>query len=280
VFATALIVFRESLEAALFIGIVAAATRDIAGRWRWLATGVGLGVLGAALLARMAQALATAFDGAGQDLVTIGVLALALVMLLWHCTWVAVHAREMAGEARQLGSAVQSGQRRPWTLLVAVGLAVLREGAETVLFVAGSLDSAGATPRSVLLPGMGGLAAGVAVGLVLYAGLARIPTRQLFAVTNALIALLAASMASQLVVALSQAGFIDAWTSPVWDSSALLPRDSALGTLLHALAGYDAHPSGAQLAAYVGVLLMIAIGSRWLRARAVSAPRLTAHARA
>ena len=36
-FTTALIVFRESLEAALLIGIVAAATRGLAGRSRWLA---------------------------------------------------------------------------------------------------------------------------------------------------------------------------------------------------------------------------------------------------
>lgn len=41
-FTTALIVFRESLEAALFIGIVAAATRGVAGRTRWLGAGVAI----------------------------------------------------------------------------------------------------------------------------------------------------------------------------------------------------------------------------------------------
>lgn len=35
-FSSALIVFRETLEAALFVGIIAAATRQIAGRARWL----------------------------------------------------------------------------------------------------------------------------------------------------------------------------------------------------------------------------------------------------
>ncbi|MEP7283795.1 MAG: FTR1 family protein [Rubrivivax sp.] len=264
-FATALIVFRESLEAALFVGIVAAATRQLVGRGRWLGAGVGIGVLGAALLALMAQRLANAFDGIGQDVVNIVVLSLALVMLLWHCTWVAVHAREMAGEARRLGKSVQTGQRRPWALTLAVSLAVLREGAETVLFVAGSLDGAGASAQAVLLPGAAGLALGVAVGTALYVGLARIPTRHLFAVTNVLIALLAASMASQLVAALSQAGVVEAWTSPLWDSSSLLARDSALGTLLHALVGYDARPSAAQLAAYLGVLALIGVGTRWLR---------------
>jgi len=45
-FGTALIVFREVLEAALIIGIVAAATRDIPGRSRYIWAGIGVGILG------------------------------------------------------------------------------------------------------------------------------------------------------------------------------------------------------------------------------------------
>ena len=43
-FATALIVFREVLEAALIVGIVAAATRGINGRARWIGAGIGAGI--------------------------------------------------------------------------------------------------------------------------------------------------------------------------------------------------------------------------------------------
>ena len=48
-FAAALIVFRESLEAALIIGIMAAATRGIPWRGRWMMAGVLAGILGAML---------------------------------------------------------------------------------------------------------------------------------------------------------------------------------------------------------------------------------------
>jgi high-affinity iron transporter len=102
-FAAALIVFRESLEAALFVGIVAAATRQLAGRGRWLSAGVGIGVIGALVLALMAQQVSGWFDGLGQDIVNIGVLSLALTMRLWHCIWVAAHSKEMASDARNLG---------------------------------------------------------------------------------------------------------------------------------------------------------------------------------
>jgi high-affinity iron transporter len=86
-----------------------------------------------------------------------------------------------------------------------------------------------------------------------------------FAVTNLFIALLAASLASQLARALAQAGFLEAGSSPLWDSSALLSQDSALGTLLHALAGYDAQPTAAQLLSYLAALAFIVAGTRLLR---------------
>lgn len=262
-FAAALIVFRETLEAALFVGIIAAATQQLPLRGRWLAGGVSTGVIGALLLALTAEQVSAWADGIGQDLVNIGILTVALSMLVWHCVWVSTHGRQMALEARQLGASVQGGQRKPWALFVAVSLAVLREGAETVLFVAGSVT--GGSPvgtASVLLACAFGLVAGAVVGLALYAGLSRIPTQKLFAATNVLIALLAASIASQLARALTQAGLIEHGTSPLWDSSNWLASDSALGALLHALVGYEARPSAVQLGFYVAVLAGIYFGTR------------------
>ncbi|MDE2082508.1 MAG: FTR1 family protein [Burkholderiales bacterium] len=273
-FTTTLIVFRESLEAALFIGIVAAATRGVAGRARWLGAGAGAGAVGAVILALLAERLSGWLGGLGQDAVNIGVLSLALAMLIWHCVWVSTHTQAMVGEARSLGRSVQEGRRTPWTLLVVVALAVLREGAETVLFVGGAMTGNGVAQSSaVLLYGAAGLGLGALLGMAIYAGLARIPTRHVFSVTNGLIALLAASLASQLVRALAQAGLIEAWTSPVWDTSRWLAPDSAPGTFLHALVGYDAQPSGAQLAAYLAVLVAIAAGTRLLKPKAASPQR-------
>ena len=264
-FATALIVFRESLEAALFVGIVAAATRELVGRTRLLSVGVGVGAAGALLLALSARQIAERADGLGQDIVNIVVLSIALAMLLWHCLWVSPHAREMARDARHLGEAVRGGARAPWVLAGAVALAVLREGAETVLFVAGSLTGSAASTTSVALSALAGLAAGVGIGALLYAGLARIPARQLFATTNVLISLVAASIASQLVKALGQAGFLASSGTALWDSSFAIAPDSAVGTVLHALVGYEAQPTAAQLTAYLAVLALIFAGSRAMR---------------
>ena len=50
-FGTSLIVFREVLEAAMIIGIIAAATQGIPTRGRWLVGGTLLGLAGSALVA-------------------------------------------------------------------------------------------------------------------------------------------------------------------------------------------------------------------------------------
>jgi high-affinity iron transporter len=262
--AAALIVFRESLEAALFVGIIAAATRGLPGRTGWLAGGVFAGIVGAAALAAGAEQIGSMADGIGQDLVNIAILSMALLMLAWHCIWVSTHGQEMTQDARSLGSSVREGRRTPRALMVAVTLAVLREGAETVLFVTGLATGAGDS-GSMLAGATLGLAAGVAVGLLIYLGLSRIKPHQLFAVTNGFILVLAAAIASQLARALQQAGLVNVGSEALWDSSRFLSGESPLGVLLHALAGYDPRPSGLQLACYLGTLIIIGLATRQVR---------------
>ena len=64
--ATAIIVFREVLEAALVIAIVLGASRGVVRRGWWILGGILLGTLGAAAVALFAGAIAEAFSGTGQ----------------------------------------------------------------------------------------------------------------------------------------------------------------------------------------------------------------------
>ena len=100
-----------------------------------------------------------------------------------------------------------------------IGVAVLREGAEVVLFLYGILASGGTSGMSVLLGGLFGLALGALVCWLTYVGMLRIPARHLFAVTSLMIAFLAAGMAAQAVLFLAQADVLTAFDSVVWDTS-------------------------------------------------------------
>jgi high-affinity iron transporter len=255
--AALIIVFREAIEAGLIVGIVMAATRGVPQRGRWVAYGVLAGIVGAALIAVFAGAISDAFEGTGQELLNASVLSLAVLMLTWHNVWMARHGREMAQEMRQVGSAVSSGERPLTALAVVVGLAVLREGSEVVLFLYGVL-AGGNSGGSVFIGGLAGLAAGVAFTVLTYGGLLTIPTRYIFQVTSVLIALLAAGLAAQAVQFLDQAGVVTTLEKTVWDTSAWLSESSLFGKLLHTLIGYTERPSEMQLLVYVAVLVVMA----------------------
>src|SRR5262245_31322175 len=251
------IVFREVIEAGLIIGIVLAATRGVAGRGNWVAAGVAAGALGAGVVALFAGASANAFEGAGQELLNAAVLGAAVVMLMWHTAWMARHGREMAAEMAAVGQAVVAGQRPMTALAVVVGLAVLREGSEVVLFLYG-IVAAGTSASSLLIGGVLGLAAGAAFTALSYFGLFSIPARHIFTVTTFLIALLAAGMAAQAVQFLDAAGWVDVLGTRLWDTSGWLPQNGIVGHLLHTLVGYTDRPTELQLIAYLATLAAMA----------------------
>src|SRR4029450_2827122 len=111
-FATAVIVFREVLEAALIIGILAAAPRDLPERNRWLSAGIGAGLLGAGIVALGTSRIAELASGVGQELFNAAVLGIAVVMLAWHNLWMSSHGAALAADARKVGTAVRNGRRR------------------------------------------------------------------------------------------------------------------------------------------------------------------------
>ena len=260
--ATALIVFREMLEAALVVSIVMAATRTVPGRSFWVACGLAGGVAGAGLVAVFAGAIAAWASGMGQEVFNAAVMFVAVAMLGWHSVWMSRHGRELSRAMDGVGRAVATGARPLYALAVVVGIAVLREGSETVLFLYGIAAGDPGQAGAMAVGGALGLAGGAGVGMALYYGLLKIATRHLFAVTTWLVILLAAGMASQGAGFLVQADIVPALGDAVWNTSFLLTDSSILGKALHALVGYTAEPEGIQLVAYLATLAVVG-GLTW-----------------
>ena len=223
-----LLVFREVLEAALIISIVAAATRGVPGRSRWILAGIGLGIVGAAVVAAFAGAIGEAMSGMGQEWFNAAVLLAAVLMIGWHVIWMSRHARELTMHIKAVGSDVTTGKRPMTALLVVIMLAVLREGSEVVLF------------------GYGLVASGAALSDLFIGGG------------------LAGSAASKLV----QADVLPSLADPLWDTSGVLSDSSPVGEFLHVLVGYSAQPSGMQMAFYLATVLLLLAGMRLSRTAA------------
>ena len=254
--AALIIVFREVFEAGLIVGIVLAVTRSVPRRNRWIGGGVLAGVAAACLVAAFAGVLSQLFEGMGQELFNAAILAIAVIMLTWHNVWMARHGKEIAGEMRAIGQAVAAGSKSLLALAVVVAVAVLREGSEVALFLYGVAASDGGTAASLTIGGLMGLALGVAVCLLTYFGLMRIPPRALFATTTVLITLLAAGMAAQAVAFLQRANWLTPLDTVMWDSGWLLSESSIVGRALHTLVGYTDQPTGMQIVIYLAVILV------------------------
>jgi high-affinity iron transporter len=265
--ASLIIVFREVIEAGLIVGIVLAATQGVPRRTLWVSYGVVGGLLGACLVAAFADQLGSLFEGSGQELFNACVLTLAVAMLAWHNVWMSGHGRQIAREMKGVGAAVAAGETSLAALGIVVGVAVLREGSEVVLFLYGNALQGGVTAAAMLVGGALGLAAGAAMSAFIYFGLLAIPPGRLFDATSGLITLLAAGMAAQAIGWLQAGGYIEVMTTPLWDTSWLLPESGIVGKMLHTLIGYSDQPNAAQLIAYVVTLLGIVGLMRWEQAR-------------
>jgi high-affinity iron transporter len=256
--ASAIVVFREVLEAALIVGIVLAATRGIVGRGRWVVAGVAAGIAGAVLAAAFATSISELMSGMGQEAFNAAILFLAVVMLGWHNVWMSRHGRARARDMKAVGSAVAAGEQPLYVLAIVVGLAVLREGSEVVLFLYG-IAASGGSALQLASGSLVGVVLGAVAGAALYLGLLRIPTGKLFTVTGWMILLLAAGMAAQGAGFLVQAGALPPLGDTLWDSSGILSERSLVGQVLHTLIGYIARPSGIQLLFYLATVLVIGV---------------------
>lgn len=255
--ATLIIVFREIIEAGLVIGIVLAATRSVPKRGLWVSYGILAGIIGACIIAIFAGSISSAMEGFGQELFNVAILLTAVFMLTWHNVWMSRHGREIAAEMRSLGDDVTKGNKSLLALAIVVGIAVLREGSEIVLFLYGIAISGGDSAFAMAMGGLFGIVLGVAVSAITYFGIARIPNRHLFTVTSWFIALLAAGMASQAVALLQQAQVVTILTETVWDTSWLISDGSLTGKALRTLIGYTDAPSAMQLICYLATLAVM-----------------------
>lgn len=260
--ASAIVVFREVLEAALIVGIIMAATVGLPRRNFWVLAGIFGGLAGSILVAGFADAIAAAASGMGQEFLNATVLFVAVAVLGWSIVWMRRHGRALSRRAKDVGNGVAAGGVPAYMLAVVIGLSVLREGAEAVLFLYGIAAGQGASASLMLLGGATGIAAGIAVGYLIYRGLVRVAARHLFGVTSWLLAFLAAGMASQGAAMLVAAGTLPPIVATAWDTSALLSERNMLGQVLHTLIGYDSHPALVQVLFYVATLGAIVVMMR------------------
>jgi high-affinity iron transporter len=245
-----LVVFREGFEIALILSVLLAATRGLSERKRWVWLGVLAGIVGSVVIAFLADLIAEAAEGMGQEILNAGILLTAAVLIGWTTIWMSKQGPQLANDLKKIGKEIGNGYKPVYTLAVVIALSVFREGAEIVMFLYSSFMTEG--KFLPLVTGfVGGISLSAVLGIALYYGLIRISTKKVFVVTSWMLVFLLAGMVVQAVGFLSAAGKVPEIWPVVWDTSSIISRDSFIGQVLKALLGYTDRPSGVQVLMYV-----------------------------
>jgi high-affinity iron transporter len=271
------IVWRESIEALLVVGILYAWLRrqpnaQLALRYLW--AGVGLGLLLAGGLAGLMLLAGQWLSGAAGEYFQAGMTLLASLLIMQMLGWMARHGGQLRQQL-QLGADSALAQGRYLGLLLLAALAVGREGGETVIFLygIGSQQASGQLGQFALGGALGLLLGGLCFAL-LQAGSRVIGWRQFFRVSEWLLMLLGGALlmsaldriSGQLLgLELPNLAY-QLLGDPLWNSSALLDDGSRGGALFASLTGYRAMPSA------LAVLLLA--GYWWLARRLTRGARL------
>lgn len=286
------ITLREGVEAALVVGIVLALLKKAQQSQLngWVYAGVGAGIGASALIGLLFSVVIQSLGAVDPRYTPVveplmegvfGVLAIA--MLSWMLVWMTRQARFLKAEVEgQIARALKHDNKAGWGVFGLIFIAVVREGFETVLFIAANFQQ-GFFPA---LGAVSGVLAAVAFGFLLFKWGVKINIRLFFQVMGVLLLLIVAGLVvsaldhfDQAVATLAQMDrqseglcfYYERFTKNpacilgprVWDTSKILPDNKFPGLILKTLFGYRQNLFLVQAVAYV--VFLVTVGGIYFR---------------
>lgn len=263
--ASFLITFREALEAALIIGIIAAYVAKI-GRYdlnRYINIGI-IGALAASLaVAMIFKTVYGELSGTAEQLFEGAAALTAAIVLTYMIFWMTKNSRQIKGEVQEkIDLSISKGQ--VFGIAALSFIAVFREGVETVLFL-GTL--AINDPFDTISGFILGLAIVIVLSFIMFKGTYRLDAGKFFRYTSFILILFSAGLVATGVHEFNEAGIIPYGIDHVWDLNPPLNPDGSypplhenglIGGSLKALLGYNGNPSLTEVMAYLGYWIIIA----------------------
>lgn len=192
-----LIMFREGLEAALIVSLIASYLKRTQ-RSQWLgAVWVGVIVAAALCLALgiFINETTGEFPQKQQELFEGIVAVVAVVILTYMVFWMRKVSKSVKVHLEgAIDQALSAGKGQGWALVAMVFFAVAREGLESVFFLLAAFqqDVGAAAPIGAVL----GLAAAIVLGMMIYWGGVKLHLAKFFKWTSLFILFVAAGLAA------------------------------------------------------------------------------------
>ncbi len=282
---TFVITLREGVEAALVVGIVLAYLSK-AGRANlnsWVYAGVAAGIVASVAVGIVFIWALGSLDASNQVYAPVfkplleAVFGLiAIVLLSWMLIWMTKQAKSLKGEVeREIDQAMQTNAA--WGVFGLIFFAVLREGFETVVFIAAQFQQGGSPVIGVV----GGLSGAIVIGVLLFKLGVKIDLKQFFQVMGIFLLLIVSGLVigvlahfdkSLMILSQLNPEFATACVSEpnscflgglIWDASKVLPQKQFPGVILHTLFGYVDRLYWVEAIAYL--IFLTTVGSLYLQ---------------
>jgi high-affinity iron transporter len=261
--ASFIITLRETLEAALIVGIILSyLARTKQTRYNFVVylgviAGIGVSIIGAFLFVTLAGGFSGRAEEIFEGVATLVGAILLTTMILWM-----MKQKHIAKELEQK-VAIELDEAHKLGLFSLVFVSVLREGIETVIFLgAASFVSTDNT----LFGAFAGILVAIILGYVIFAGAVKINIKKFFNVTSIVLIFFAAGLVAYGIHELQEAGVIPIIIEHVWDinpplnpdgSYPLLHENGYIGSILKGLLGYNGNPSLIEVLGYSVYLVLV-----------------------
>ncbi|MCE7749177.1 MAG: hypothetical protein GPJ51_12335 [Candidatus Heimdallarchaeota archaeon] len=261
--ASFLITLREAIEAALIVGILLIYVTKIGERklkkqvWIGTIAGIVLSILTAVIF----QFALGGFESY-EEIFEGFAMIIASLLLTWMIIWMLKTGKDVQKKLEEKVD-ISIKQQQKYGLLTLALISVLREGVETVLFLAG-IGATEDNPWIVLWSGILGIVVALVIAFLIFYSGKKINLRTFFLITSIVLIIVAAGMFSQGIHEFQEIGWFGSEThwlqNHVWDMSGILnDKTNELGKFLRALFGYQDKPTWLEMIAYIGYYLILGL---------------------
>lgn len=257
-FSALIVTFRETLEAALIIGIILAYLNKTLNSkhkkmvWYGVAGGVAVSIV----MAFVFQNYLGGFEGRAEEIYEGVTMIVAAGLITWMILWM---LKQRHGLKQNLENKVQThvGKNYYWGIALLAFVSVAREGIETVIFLQAAVIQSNEV--SVFWGALLGIVFAILASFALFKGIVNFPLRKFFTVTSVILILFAAGLLAHGVHEFEDAKVLSPIVEHVWDINDVINEKGTVGEILKGLFGYNGNPSLLEVMSYVIYLIVIAL---------------------
>jgi high-affinity iron transporter len=253
-----IITSRETLEAALVIGVIMAyLTKTNNPQYKkTVYYGIFAGIVLSILSAWVFTMFAGGFEGRAEEIFEGFTMLFAAVLLTTMILWMMRQKNIAKNIQNKVSAHIEvAGYNKTYAygLFLLVLIAILREGVETVIFFGAINYSSGISFLGAAL----GVVAAIVVGYLFFIGTRKVNLKMFFTITSILLILFAAGLVAHGVHEFQEAAVIPYTVKEVWNTNNVLDEKGVFGSFLKGLFGYNGNPSLIEVLSYLAYLVGI-----------------------